>query len=94
MRITSQQAQLITQSVHHHFGENAKLWLFGSRLDDNKRGGDIDLYVEADPHPLMNEIRCKVQLKESLDLPVDLIVRTWNHDDPIASLAKSKGVLL
>jgi len=70
------------------------MWLFGSRLDDHKKGGDVDLYVETAPHPLMNELRCKVQLEEALDMPVDLIVRSHDENSPIGNIAKAQGVSL
>ena len=28
-----------------YFGDTVKVYLFGSRLDDQKRGGDIDLFI-------------------------------------------------
>ena len=70
------------------------MWLFGSRLDDQKRGGDVDLYVETDMHTLMDEIRCKLQLEQSLDMPVDLIVNSRDEVTPIAQIAKMTGVAL
>lgn len=94
MRLTPQQAQLISQNVHRYLGENARMWLYGSRLSDRKRGGDLDLYVEADPHPLMDELRCKIQLEEVLDLPVDLVVRAPGDQGPIANIAKAEGIAL
>ena len=57
MRIKPEQSLLISQCIHHHLGDAARVWLFGSRVNDDKRGGDIDLYVETTPHPLMNELR-------------------------------------
>lgn len=94
MRISPAQVEIITHSVHRHLGDSARMWLFGSRLDDQKRGGDIDLYVETMAHPLMNEVRCKVQLEEALDMPVDLIVRRHDEDTPIANIARTQGVRL
>lgn len=94
MRLSPQQAQTITQSVHHHLGDSARTWLFGSRLHDEKKGGDIDLYVEAGPHSLMHEVRCKLQLTEALDMPVDLIVRSSGDSTPIARIAKGEGIPL
>ena len=44
-------------------------------LKDEQKGGDVDLYVEAPQPHLMQKIRCKVQLEERLDMPVDLIVK-------------------
>ena len=45
MRLTPTQATIIREAVHRHFGEDADVRLFGSRTDDSKRGGDIDLYL-------------------------------------------------
>ena len=94
MRITPAQIQIIQQQIHHYFGNSATVWLFGSRLDDSQKGGDVDLYVEADSHRLMDEIRCKIGLQDLLDTPVDLIVRKPFDSSPIASIAKTQGFRL
>lgn len=94
MRLTQAQQDLIRQACLETFSANASVWLFGSRLDDARRGGDVDLYVEAGPHQLMDELRCKIRLEEALDLPVDLIVRHPQDNSPIASIAKQEGVRL
>ena len=75
MRITPMQLQAIQQQIHQYFGDSATVWLFGSRLDDTQKGGDVDLYVEAGPCCLLDELRCKISLEECLDIPVDLVVR-------------------
>jgi predicted nucleotidyltransferase len=94
MRLTTEQGRFIAQSVRRHLGADSRIWLFGSRLDDSLRGGDLDLYVETPPHPLRNELRCKIELEESLDMPVDLIVRRSGDDSPIACITKNEGVSL
>jgi predicted nucleotidyltransferase len=48
MRLTEEQIEIIRQGVIKHFGEKSVVYLFGSRVDDTKKGGDIDLLVEAD----------------------------------------------
>jgi predicted nucleotidyltransferase len=64
-------------------------------VDDVRRGGDVDLYVEpAQKSTLMPELRCKVALEDSLDLRVDLIVKEPGKDKPIYHLAKTQGVQL
>jgi hypothetical protein len=46
MRLTPDQAQTIRSSVRLHLGMQSRVWLFGSRVDDQRRGGDVDLHVE------------------------------------------------
>jgi predicted nucleotidyltransferase len=95
MRLTTAQIDTIRRTAHQNFGADALIWLFGSRADDTKRGGDVDLYVEATQKgTLMSALRCKISLEESLDLPVDLVVKEPGKDKPIYNLAKSQGVRL
>ena len=94
MRLTKDQVDYVARSIRNHLGHNAKIWIFGSRLDDRKKGGDLDLYVETQPCPLHTELRCKIELEEALGLPVDLIIRTDGDNTPIACIAKRQGKLI
>lgn len=44
MRLKAKEAKAIISAFKEVFG-HGKLYLFGSRLDDSKKGGDIDLYL-------------------------------------------------
>lgn len=48
MRLTSQQRQVLTAAARDCFGPKARVRLFGSRADDTRRGGDIDLLIETE----------------------------------------------
>ena len=47
MRLSDRQRQTIRQATRRFFGAESTVLLFGSRLRDDLRGGDIDLYVEG-----------------------------------------------
>lgn len=47
MRLSSHACEVIRQAVAEQFGEQAQVRVFGSRLDDSARGGDIDLHVST-----------------------------------------------
>jgi hypothetical protein len=36
MRLTKDQVDCVARSIRNHLGHNARIWLFGSRLDDRK----------------------------------------------------------
>lgn len=44
MRLTDKERQFIKKAFSETF-QDGKIYLFGSRVDDTKRGGDIDLYL-------------------------------------------------
>lgn len=48
MRLSERQQDIIRRAVESCFGRDARVLVFGSRLDDARRGGDIDLLVESD----------------------------------------------
>ncbi len=45
MRLERWEIEEIKKAAELIFGKDVKVILFGSRVDDNKKGGDIDLYV-------------------------------------------------
>ena len=44
MRLTKEEIDVLKQSLRQ-IAEDAKLYLFGSRVDDTKKGGDIDICI-------------------------------------------------
>ena len=53
MRLTAEQIDIIRRVVRAEAGADTTVRLFGSRLDDAARGGDIDLLLQI-PHPVEN----------------------------------------
>jgi uncharacterized protein len=95
MRLTPDQAQTIRERIRGCMGPHARIWLFGSRTDDHRRGGDVDLYVEPETAPALDTaLLCRSALADALDLNVDLIVQQPGRDLPIYRIAKQKGVAL
>ncbi len=45
MRLSHFQVKKIKEAVRSSFGKESSVYLFGSRTDDNKKGGDIDLLI-------------------------------------------------
>jgi hypothetical protein len=66
MRLTDSQIHAIKTSTSAVLGEGAQLSLFGSRVDDTRRGGDIDLYITG------THLSMDAQLDAKLDLLVKL----------------------
>ena len=47
MRLKEKEILVLTQTVKS-LSQDVKIFLFGSRVDDKKRGGDIDLLILSD----------------------------------------------
>jgi predicted nucleotidyltransferase len=62
MRLTAYERNAIKESVHRHLPD-ARVLLYGSRTDDSKRGGDIDLLILStakSDHDLYSDILCEL----------------------------------
>ncbi len=60
-----------------HFGADAKVRLFGSRTDDNQKGGDIDLYIQTPSKDslLERKISFLIDVKSKIgDQKIDVII--------------------
>ncbi|MCH4813322.1 nucleotidyltransferase family protein [Vreelandella neptunia] len=74
MRLTQTQRTIILSSVRTFIGTAASVHVFGSRLDDTKRGGDLDLLlISQTAIPLLACAELKMALEERLQLPVDIV---------------------
>ena len=62
MRLTEREKRIIKQLVKEVLGNQAQVWLFGSRVDDTKRGGDIDLFIEVELKNPLDRIQKKSNL--------------------------------
>lgn len=79
MRLNVEERRVIRTTAAEVFGSDARVILFGSRVDDVRRGGDIDLFVEApDTSDLMaKKMRFAVQLQLRLgEQKIDIVVAT------------------
>jgi len=91
MRLSNKEVSIIKDTLYSIFGD-ATIYLFGSRLDDNKKGGDIDLFVISKNTTFQNKIKALAKLKRLLHKPVDLVL----HKDFSREIEKEalKGVVL
>ena len=96
MRLSTEQTRQITRTVSQLTGGSADVYVFGSRLDDTARGGDIDLLLEsAAPLGLIQRARIKMELEAQLCLPVDIIEHVRDTPaTPFQSLARARATRL
>jgi predicted nucleotidyltransferase len=99
MRLTEQQIQVFKSTAHAVLGEGAQVTLFGSRVDDAKKGGDIDLLFTAPANidnPAQTVGRIYAQLVRQLgDQKIDILLKAPNLQlQPIHTMAEQNGIQL
>lgn len=98
MRLSQVQVEYIRKIVVEVFGQGAQVMLFGSRVDDNKRGGDIDLLIRPahlDGDVLGKKIRFLARLERLLgERKVDVVIEHVNDTRPIVQIAHQSGIML
>lgn len=99
MRLSEETKSIIIDSVRRHFTQAEKIILFGSRADDSKRGGDIDILVQT-PLTSAAAFEEKLQTAAALQLKlgeqrIDLLTTTGADDGRlIVQNAYRQGVVL
>ncbi len=97
MRLTEQQKTILKRLTAEIFGADARLILFGSRVNDNAKGGDIDLYIETkDSQPAFdNKIKFLTAVNRELgEQKIDIVVNNFSKEKDIYSIARQTGIEL
>ncbi|HRQ59403.1 MAG TPA: nucleotidyltransferase domain-containing protein [Azoarcus taiwanensis] len=99
MRISDAHIRTIRRITAEQLGREAVVTLFGSRVDDTQRGGDIDLLLTVPHHvarPALTAARLAAKLERALDgRRVDGVLQTPETPiEPVHSIAMQHGIRL
>ena len=95
MRITENEKNVIIEAVNTA-DPAAKVWLFGSRTDDNKKGGDIDIAILSEK--INKDVMQKIQVRRFIcnrigEQKID-IVTSSEGKEAFFRLAVAEGIEL
>jgi len=99
MRLSPHQVSLIKSTITSLVDSVSKIILFGSRVDDDAKGGDIDLYIELEKiqenrAAMASRITACLQISLG-DRKIDVIlVDPKTTIQPIHTHAQQQGILL
>jgi len=95
MRLGDNQVNTIREEVQQ-LDAAAEIYLYGSRVDNAARGGDIDLLVISDKLEFRDILRLRTRILDRIGWQqLDLLVRRRDQlADPLAALARETGTKL
>lgn len=94
MRLLDAEVYLLKNRLQALSGE-AKLYLFGSRVDDNKKGGDIDLLIVSSKLNKKDLRMLRIDFFEAFgEQKMDLVLDDGTFKNPFTKLIFKKAVLL
>jgi hypothetical protein len=97
VRLDNQDIENIKTSFLKYFGKDDHLWIFGSRVDLTKRGGDIDLYIEVKDYSTPTVLSSKsdfwIDLQDKLgEQKIDIVIKNPGQNLSIYDVARQNGV--
>jgi hypothetical protein len=99
LRLSDHDLEAIERLFRKHFLSGDRLWIFGSRTDLNRKGGDIDLYVETDAISAAAAIEMKIDFLWELEKiigeqKIDVVLNMLKlpYPLPIHDIAKTQGI--
>ena len=77
-------------------GKSAQAYLYGSRINDRAKGGDIDLLIELQGKiSRIEQAKLKIELEKALELPVDILVHEKSSQlTPFQEIAYTDAIKL
>jgi len=97
MRLKDTTIHTIRKYATKYFGKDSEVYLFGSRVDDHSKGGDIDLLIKTNI-PLNEHLNKKLDFLTKLNITlgfqkIDVIVQPMNAKNKreIVRIAENKG---
>jgi predicted nucleotidyltransferase len=94
MRLEKDQIEVLKNKLSE-LSSNAKLYLFGSRIDDTKKGGDIDLLVVSDKLSKKDLRYLRIEFfKYFGEQKLDIILDNGKFQNPFIKYILPKAVLL
>ena len=95
MRITENEKNVIIDAVKSA-DPAAQVWLFGSRTDDSKKGGDIDIAIlsEKIKQDVMHEINVRCLICDKIGEQKIDIVTSSDGKEAFFRLAVAEGIKL
>lgn len=93
MRLTTEEQNAIRKVIYEADPE-AQVWLFGSRVNDQAKGGDIDLLILSKKIGLKDRTSIRLALYELIgEQKIDLVIAA-DDTDPFTRIALAEGVRL
>jgi predicted nucleotidyltransferase len=99
MRLSEDERRIVREAVAQRFGPEASVLLFGSRVDDHRRGGDIDLLVEVPStpdDPLAAAVALEIDVMRRLgERRIDILMAyPGDEERPVHRIARRTGLPL
>jgi predicted nucleotidyltransferase len=96
MRLTQQQTKQIAELVQDFVGHQVSIYVFGSRLNDKARGGDLDIMLDfSDPveNPALLSATLSAKISRMMHgRKVDVLLNAPNLTHlPIHDIALNEG---
>lgn len=101
IRLTPFEIDAIGKTFQTYFAPGDHLWLFGSRVNPEARGGDIDLYIETTIPDVSAAVDKNTAFvmdlydkigEQKIDVVLNLVTRDYKL--AIYEIAREEGVLL
>ncbi len=94
MRLEQKEIRVLKNKLNE-IAPNAKLYLFGSRVDDSKRGGDIDLLIVSDEFTKRDIRSLRLEFfKYFGEQKIDIVLDNGDFSNPFTRHILKKAILL